>query len=89
MESDSSVDIIVPPGEKIPFDDGSIVSTSYFEHDPCFWLTFKEMTKPSGFIYINGPIIIIPEITGVFTLMLDKHYHFGLENKYPMKKFIQ
>ena len=61
MESDSSVDIIVPPGEKIPFDDGSvdlIVSTSCFEHDPCFWLTFKEMTriiKPSGFIYINAP----------------------------------
>jgi SAM-dependent methyltransferase len=61
MESDPSVDIIVPPGEKLPFEDGSvdlIVSTSCFEHDPCFWLTFKEMTrviKPTGYIYINAP----------------------------------
>ena len=49
MEADSS------------FDDCSvdlIVSTSCFEHDPCFWLTFKEMTrivKTSGYIYINAP----------------------------------
>ena len=61
MESDKSVDIVSPPGEKLPFEDGSvdlIVSTSCFEHDPCFWLTFKEMTriiKPSGYIYINAP----------------------------------
>ena len=61
MEADTSVDIVVPPGEKLPFEDGSvdlIVSTSCFEHDPCFWLTFKEMTriiKPSGYIYINAP----------------------------------
>jgi hypothetical protein len=43
------------------FEDGSvdlIVSTSCFEHDPCFWMTFKEMTriiKQSGYIYINAP----------------------------------
>ena len=46
MESDPSVDIIVPPGENLPFEVGSvdlIVSTSCFEHDPCFWLTFKEI----------------------------------------------
>ena len=61
MEADPSVDIVVPPCEKMPFDDSSvdlIVSTSCFEHDPCFWLTFKEMTriiKPSGYIYINAP----------------------------------
>ena len=61
MESDPSVDIVVPPGERLPFDDGSvdlIVSTSCFEHDPCFWLTFREMTriiKPCGYIYINAP----------------------------------
>ena len=61
MESDKSVDIVSPPGEKLPFEVGSvdlIVSTSWFEHDPCFWLTFKEMTriiKPSGYIYINAP----------------------------------
>ena len=61
MEADASVDIVIPPGEKLPFEDGSvdlIVSTSCFEHDPCFWLTFKEMSriiKPSGYIYINAP----------------------------------
>ena len=61
MEEDASVDIVVAPGERLPFEDGSvdlIVSTSCFEHDPCFWLTFKEMTriiKPSGYIYINAP----------------------------------
>ena len=61
MEADKSVDIVIPPGEKLPFEDGSvdlIVSTSCFEHDPCFWLTFREMTriiKPSGYIYINAP----------------------------------
>jgi SAM-dependent methyltransferase len=61
MDADASVDIVVPPGDKLPFEDGSvdlIVSTSCFEHDPCFWLTFKEMTriiKPSGYIYINAP----------------------------------
>jgi SAM-dependent methyltransferase len=61
MEPDNSVDIVIPPGNKLPFEDGSvdlIVSTSCFEHDPCFWLTFREMTriiKPSGYIYINAP----------------------------------
>jgi SAM-dependent methyltransferase len=56
-----SVDIVVKPGDKLPFDNSSvdlIVSTSCFEHDPCFWLTFKEMTriiKLDGYIYINAP----------------------------------
>jgi len=49
------------PGDKLPFDTESIdnvISTSCFEHDPCFWITFKEMcriTKPGGFIYVNAP----------------------------------
>ena len=61
MEEDSSVDIVVKPGDKLPFDTGSVdlvVSTSCFEHDPCFWITFKEMTritKLGGFIYVNAP----------------------------------
>lgn len=61
METHSSVDIVVKPGNKLPFDNGSvdlIVSTSCFEHDPCFWLTFKEMnriTKIDGYIYVNAP----------------------------------
>jgi SAM-dependent methyltransferase len=61
IEAHSSVDIVVQPGEKLPFEDGSIdlvVSTSCFEHDPCFWMTFKELTriiKPTGAIYVNAP----------------------------------
>ena len=57
----TSVDIVVKPGEKLPFDNSSIdliVSTSCLEHDPCFWITFKEMTritKLGGFIYVNAP----------------------------------
>ena len=61
IEPHTSVDIVVKPGEKLPFDNSSIdliVSTSCFEHDPCFWITFKEMTritKLGGFIYVNVP----------------------------------
>jgi SAM-dependent methyltransferase len=61
MEPDGSVDVVVRPSDKLPFADGSIdivVSTSCFEHDPCFWLTFKEMariTKLNGYIYVNAP----------------------------------
>lgn len=61
MEEDSSVDIVVKPGVALPFENASIdliVSTSCFEHDPCFWITFKEMTrvtKVGGFIYVNAP----------------------------------
>jgi len=61
MVEHPSVDVIVKPGDKLPFDNASIdliVSTSCFEHDPCFWLTFREMAriiKLDGFIYINAP----------------------------------
>jgi len=61
IEKDSSVDIVIDPGDKLPFENGSIdliISTSCFEHDPCFWITFKEMTrviKLGGFIYVNAP----------------------------------
>jgi SAM-dependent methyltransferase len=61
MEKDQSVDIVVQPSEKLPLEDESvdlIVSTSCFEHDPCFWMTFKEMcriVKPTGYIYVNAP----------------------------------
>jgi SAM-dependent methyltransferase len=61
IEEHSSVDIVIKPCDKLPFNDGSvdlIISTSCFEHDPCFWMTFKEMTrilKLGGFIYISAP----------------------------------
>ncbi len=61
LEPHWSVDIVVKPGDKLPFETGTIdavVSTSCFEHDPCFWMTFKEMcriVKLGGYIYVNAP----------------------------------
>jgi len=61
IEPHPSVDIVIKPTDKLPFETGSVdlvVSTSCFEHDPCFWITFKEMnriTKPDGYIYVNAP----------------------------------
>lgn len=43
------------------FENGSIdivISTSCFEHDPCFWMTFREMArivKLDGYVYVNAP----------------------------------
>lgn len=61
IESGNGVDVVVPPGQNLPFEDGSVdivVSSSCFEHDPCFWLTFREMcrvVKKGGYIYVNAP----------------------------------
>jgi SAM-dependent methyltransferase len=61
IEPHPSVDVVMKPGDVFPFPDESfdlIVSTSCFEHDPCFWMTFREMCrliKKDGFIYINAP----------------------------------
>jgi ubiquinone/menaquinone biosynthesis C-methylase UbiE len=61
MEPDASVDVVVPPGQRLPFGDSSIdavVTTSCFEHDPCFWMTIREMarvTKSGGYLYANAP----------------------------------
>ena len=61
LDKHPSVDITVKPYEQLPFETGSIdivVSTSCFEHDPCFWITFKELCrviKLGGYIYINAP----------------------------------
>lgn len=52
---------IVAASHNIPLEDNSIdiiVSSSCFEHDTMFWITFKEMCrliKPNGYIYINAP----------------------------------
>lgn len=54
-------DAVSPPGASFPFDDEAfdlVVSTSCFEHDPCFWATFLEairVLRPGGFFYINAP----------------------------------
>lgn len=61
IEAGKNVDIVVKPGESLPFETGSIdiiISTSCFEHDPCFWMSFIEMCrilKIDGFIYVNAP----------------------------------
>uniref|UniRef100_A0A6C0HE45 Methyltransferase type 11 domain-containing protein n=1 Tax=viral metagenome TaxID=1070528 RepID=A0A6C0HE45_9ZZZZ len=61
MEEDKSVDIVVKPNEKLPFETGSVdlvVSSSCFEHDPCFWMTFKEISrvlKKNGYLYMSAP----------------------------------
>jgi SAM-dependent methyltransferase len=60
MSPGPNVDV-VSTGDKTPFDSDSIdviVSSSNFEHDDCFWMTFLEMArilKPGGYIYINAP----------------------------------
>jgi len=60
MSAGPNVDI-VSLGDKTPFEDNSIdiiTSSSNFEHDDCFWMTFLEMcriVKPGGLIYINAP----------------------------------
>lgn len=56
-----NVDIILESPHSYPFQDNEVdvvLSTSCFEHDPAFWLTFKEMvrvTKNNGLIYLNVP----------------------------------
>ena len=52
---------IVSSSHKMPFDNNSfdiIISTSCFEHDEMFWVTFLEMCrvlKSTGYIYICAP----------------------------------
>jgi SAM-dependent methyltransferase len=61
IEEHPSVDVVIKPGDKLPFHTGSIdliVSTSCFEHDPCFWMSFKDMgriLKKGGYIYLSAP----------------------------------
>jgi SAM-dependent methyltransferase len=60
MSPGPNVDIVTS-GDNTPFETNSIdvvISSSNFEHDDCFWMTFLEMArivKPGGFIYINAP----------------------------------
>jgi SAM-dependent methyltransferase len=61
IEPGPGVDIVLTDPYKFPFKGGHfdvVVSSSCFEHDQMFWLTFLEMirvTKPRGFIYVNAP----------------------------------
>jgi SAM-dependent methyltransferase len=55
------VDVLLENPYAFPFDGNEfdlIVSSSCFEHNDMFWVTFLEMvrvTKPGGYIYINAP----------------------------------
>lgn len=57
----NGVDIVIDDPANLPFDDDSfdvIVSSSCFEHDPLFWMTFLELgrvLKPGGVLYVNAP----------------------------------
>lgn len=61
LEEGPAVDVLVKPGDKLPFDDSSfdlIMASSAFEHDPRFWDTFIEMCRVArvgGHIYVNAP----------------------------------
>ena len=54
---------IVASAHDIPFKDNYfdiVLSSSCFEHDDMFWISFLEMCrvlKPGGFMYINAPSI--------------------------------
>jgi SAM-dependent methyltransferase len=55
------VDLVLDTAQRYPFPDASfdmVVSTSCFEHDGMFWLTFLEMARvarPGGVVFINAP----------------------------------
>lgn len=61
LSAGRGVDIVLEDPFSLPFPEGSFdaaVSTSCFEHDTMFWLTFLEMcrvTRPGGYIYLNAP----------------------------------
>ena len=61
MVEHEGVDVVVQPGDPLPFANGSIdliISSSCFEHDPCFWMTFREMArivKLGGYVYVSAP----------------------------------
>lgn len=61
MESGAGVDVVVAPGEPLPFPSESydlVLSSSCLEHDPCFWETFVDLMRllaPGGYAYLNVP----------------------------------
>lgn len=61
LEAGEGVDLVLDDPYVFPFPDGSfdmIVSTSCFEHDQMFWITFIEAARvlsDQGVLYINAP----------------------------------
>ena len=58
---ENNVTVCLEDPYNFPFENNyfdTVVSSSAFEHDPLFWVTFKEMTrvlKADGYIYLNAP----------------------------------
>jgi SAM-dependent methyltransferase len=55
------VDLVINPIHPLPLADeiaDAVVTSSTFEHDPCFWDTFQELIRilrPGGLLYLNAP----------------------------------
>lgn len=90
-----NVDIVCPT-RTTPFESNYadvVISTSCFEHDKMFWMTFLEMcrvVKPGGYIYINAPFTGPYEAHPVDCWRFHRDAWVGLkmwalENGYPLK----
>ena len=61
MVAGNGVDLLLEDPHVLPFDDqhfDAVVTTSCFEHDPMFWVTFLEITRVTrcgGYIYVCVP----------------------------------
>lgn len=61
LEPGNGVDVVLASAHKLPFEAESfdaVVSTSCFEHDRFFWLTFLEcirVLRKGGYFYLNVP----------------------------------
>lgn len=61
LEAGNGVDLVVDDPLKMPFDSESfdvILTSSCFEHDKLFWLTFLELgrlLRPGGLLYLSAP----------------------------------
>jgi len=61
LAAGNGVNVVVKINSQLPFADevfDIVVSTSCFEHDFMFWLTFLEMCrvlKEGGYLYLNAP----------------------------------
>ena len=61
LSAGDGVDVVLDDPYELPFADGTFdatISSSCFEHDALFWLTFLKMsrvTKTGGYVYLNVP----------------------------------
>lgn len=61
MQTAKGVDLVIDPSKPLPLADEStdvVVTSSAFEHDAHFWMTFLDLIRilrPGGLLYINAP----------------------------------